>query len=226
MRDIDRIDLIESVRREAGRLLYQGEEGSLVYLPSGNTVLSDIADGRRLCALVREFGLTDAELFEVKHETAAAALPELRPFPYRMDCDQWVYVAQTPPPRRGADIRPLTREWLPLAAQHYSVVDDPAAYLEGCLMRGRLWGLFEGEDLAGFIGTHPEGSMGLLEIFPAYRRKGYGYELEAFLVEWLLCEGFVPYCHVARDNAASIALQQKLGLTRAALPALWVYGHI
>ena len=40
-----------------------------------------------------------------------------------------------------------------------------------------FFGAFVDGQLAGFVGEHSEGSMGMLEIFPAYRRRGLGYSL-------------------------------------------------
>ena len=69
--------------------------------------------------------------------------------------------------------------------------------------------------MVGFIGRHPEGSMGLLYVFPEYRRRGFAFEIEAKLVNVILEEGRLPYGHIIVDNAASLALQQKLGFVSA-----------
>ena len=45
------------------------------------------------------------------------------------------------------------------------------------------------DKMVGFIGSHLEGSIGLLEVFDEYRQKGYGTELEIFMInkflEWM-----------------------------------------
>ena len=73
----------------------------------------------------------------------------------------------------------------------------------------------------GFIGRHPEGSMGLLLIFPEYRRNGYAYLLEGHLIEEILKEGRLPYAHIVEDNEKSIALQKKLGFSFADEKIIW-----
>lgn len=70
-----------------------------------------------------------------------------------------------------------------------------------------------GNDI-GFVGLHPEGCFGLLHVFEARRGMGYGAALEKFIIRWCMENGRVPYCQVADDNAASIALQKKLGLSQ------------
>lgn len=42
-----------------------------------------------------------------------------------------------------------------------------------------MTGAFLDGVLAGFIGIHEEGSIGMLEVLPAYRRRSLGYALEA-----------------------------------------------
>ncbi len=74
----------------------------------------------------------------------------------------------------------------------------------------------------GFIGFHPEGSMGLLYIFPEHRRKGYAEETESFLVEECLRRGKIPYGHVVYGNEASMRLQEKLGFVKAPQSVYWL----
>lgn len=88
---------------------------------------------------------------------------------------------------------------------------------------GQLWGLFEGGQLAAFIGMHHEGSMGILEVLPEYRRRGLAMALEGWLIRWHLERGWTPFCHVYEDNPASHALQKKLGLTPAPEQVVWLW---
>ena len=66
--------------------------------------------------------------------------------------------------------------------------------------------------LAGFAGIHQEGTMGLLEVLPQFRRRGLAEVLEVGLIAQQLHRGLLPYCHVRLGNTASEALQTKLGL--------------
>lgn len=88
---------------------------------------------------------------------------------------------------------------------------------------GKIICAFEKSDGAfvGFIGRHPEGSMGLLLIFPEFRRKGYAYHLEGKLINVILDEGRLPYAHIVDDNDKSLALQKKLGFSLADEKIIW-----
>ena len=137
-----------------------------------------------------------------------------------MRCTQWVYEKGEPPCPVTADIRPLTQEHAALAASVYH--DGDGAYIRDRIEHGALFGVFESDALAGFAGFHDDSSMGMLEILPPFRRRGYAAQLEAFLIAAALKEGRTPYCHVVDGNEASLHLQWKMGLTCTRLPAIWV----
>ena len=221
MIDINRADLFALRQRQLAEPLYEGPEGS-IFAQKG-AFYSDIPDGERLIAVLTALNLKNVGVCAVKSRSAADAVKKLYGFTDENPCSQWVYTLPTAPSDGGLDIRILERKDVPLAASHYHMIDDPLDYFYECVDREWIWGLYEGNRLAGFIGLHPEGSMGMLEILPEFRRKGYGYALEAHLIGVHLRRGWVPYCHVVDGNAASLALQAKLGLTKAELPAIWVF---
>ena len=70
----------------------------------------------------------------------------------------------------------------------------------------------ESDQDIGFVGLHPEGCFGLLEVFPGRRGKGYGAILETFIIRFLIESGRIPYCQVEENNLPSLNLQKKLGL--------------
>lgn len=78
------------------------------------------------------------------------------------------------------------------------------------------------EHFVGYIGQHPEGSMGLLLIFPEYRRHGYAEELESYQINEIRAEGRTPYAHIITDNFKSISLQKKLGANVADDLVIWM----
>jgi ribosomal protein S18 acetylase RimI-like enzyme len=112
------------------------------------------------------------------------------------------------------DIRTLTPAYAELVAEHYSHPEYLAAgELEDILERGLVLGGFEAGRLCAFVGEHPEGAIGMLEVFPEQRRRGWATALESAKINEQLDRGLVPWGEVWPDNRASIALQEKLGLT-------------
>lgn len=221
--NLNTVDLYTLLTYEGGELLYEGAEGCIVSDRARGTVITDISDGECLCRLLHNFHLPNLYQFAVKSQNACSAVQKRFGFREAMPCSQWAYRSQTPPETVACDISPLTAEYVRVAAAHYGLVAHSEDYIADRVKADRMWGLFEDGRLAGFIGMHTEGSMGMLEIFPEYRRKGYGYALEAFLIAWHLSRGRVPYCHVIDGNDASIRLQKRLGMTRSEMPAIWVY---
>lgn len=87
--------------------------------------------------------------------------------------------------------------------------------------KGVFGAIVEGK-LAGFIGRHNDGNMGMLEVFEPFRRRGIAAELEKFLITYIMTFSRVPLCDVYTDNLASMALQGKLGLTQGIGCTYWI----
>ena len=212
----------ELLRIGAGKELYRGEEGSILLEEDDGfyTVMSDILDGETLLERLRTLQMPTFDLATVKSEDAHQALVREYDFDGCNPCTQWVYCRPEPPKYPACDIRPLAMDYAQTAGEQYHHNFD---YVRDRIEAGKMWGLFEDGKLAGFIGVHTEGAMGMLEIYPAYRKRGYGYALEAFLIGHQMKTGATPYCHVIDGNDASIHLQKKVGLQKADLPAIWCW---
>lgn len=131
-----------------------------------------------------------------------------------MTCMQAVYVGREPLhiKKEGISLRPLTMTDMDFVLRHY---DNPGTYeshIRSRIEEGMVGALVDGQ-LAGFAGIHQEGTMGMLEVLPQFRRRGVAEMLEGALIDQQLARGRLPYCHVKMGNVASEALQRKLGLT-------------
>lgn len=127
-----------------------------------------------------------------------------------------VYERGTRLPVAGSlDVLALGVEWAPTVREHYSHPEFfPLAEIERRCEAGTVLGGFdEAGELVGYIGTHAEGSMGMLEVFEGHRRRGYAVELEGAKANEHLSHGWTPWAQIFVDNQASIELQRKLGLT-------------
>ena len=142
----------------------------------------------------------------------------------RMDFYHGVYSHSAPPPQRGEEpvIRTLDPSWLDQVSAHY-YADSERAMLARTLARGEIFGAFKEEKLAGFIGCHEEGTYGILEVMPDFRRQGIGYALERHVIGWLLERGRIPYCQIRPDNKASLSLQNRLGLELSPRVVHWLF---
>ena len=77
----------------------------------------------------------------------------------------------------------------------------------------------------GFVGLHPEGCFGMLEVFPEQRGRGYGAALENHILRFCMENGRLPYCQVEEENLVSMHLQRKLGLEISPETLLMAWGR-
>ena len=224
------IDMTEAVRRGIGTVLYASPSAALVDVPSPeqpngfHTYLmccAGLEEAQRLCGLLPSGGgflLAAHEDFCVpllKERFGATLFLEGASY-------QAAYLRTQPPVLQdcGLAIRQLDVSGLPQVAAHYQLEGED--YLRSLLERGQLFGGFLNGVMVGFAGRHAEGSIGLLEILPQYRRQGFATELERYMIRLELSLCHIPFWQVLTDNAPSLALQRSLGMTISSGTLHWL----
>ena len=224
------IDMTEAVRRGIGTVLYASPSAALVDVPSPeqpngfHTYLmccAGLEEAQRLCGLLPSGGgflLAAHEDFCVpllKERFGATLFLEGASY-------QAAYLRTQPPVLQdcGLAIRQLDVSGLPQVAAHYQLEGED--YLRSLLERGQLFGGFLNGVMVGFAGRHAEGSIGLLEILPQYRRQGFATELERYMIRLELSLCHIPFGQVLTDNAPSLALQRSLGMTISSGTLCWL----
>lgn len=203
--------LVEAVRRGLGRVVFARVGCVLLELPDGQELFwaSDYELGRSVIAAVMKGQVVDAlEPGLVRDIELTHGLGEVSPYHLA------IYEGSDPlEPDASKDIRVLDESRFSQVRARYShpeyQTDDQVRAL---LAAGKVLGGFEGGELVGFIGEHPEGSMGMLEVFEGHRRAGWAQALEAAKINEQLSLGLVPWGEIYPDNRASLRLQRKLGL--------------
>jgi len=203
----------------------------------GATVLADSPTGvmlrtpcRSILITADDAATTEAMLDQVDHPVTRAIAHDDHCVPVvkrrlglqrATQCYGSVYPGTdiTPVTVPGARVAPLGPEWAPFVADNYPL-DPPYAFDR--VEAGAMLGAFVGDTLAGFIGRHTVGSMGLLVILPEFRRHGLATVLVTHLIHDVLATGRVPYGHTVPDNAASLRLQHKLGFTISKRTLYWM----
>ncbi len=142
-------------------------------------------------------------------------------FSEKLECFQAAYYGPFPAPIAGVSVRKADRRDLPLLLETYDLISPEE--MEKVVERGSLLLAYVQGQLIGFIGEHLEGSMGLLYIFPAFRRRGYAAALEKSCIALTMEKGFVPFGQVEKDNFASLRLQQKLGMSISPGLICWMW---
>lgn len=191
---------------EDGVLLADRESGIYMFAAEKPSAAKEILAGLSLSAVTEKSG------FIVTHgEVSRAAVYARFPVKRETACHQVVYTEKQPLPLKGLlEFRFPEREQIEVIKREYAL--ESPEHIEELANAGKIFcGFTKSGEFVGFIGKHPEGSMGLLQVLPEHRRKGYGEELERFMINRFLEEGRTPYGHVIVGNEKSLALQKKLG---------------
>lgn len=219
------IDMLEPMRLNQAQILYQDEDGIIFHELRSGVCMISMTNVLKFKTLYKQLRLEQYQLFDVKQKDIVDILINDYHQTFLFACYQAVYQQQvhipiTYPPYVSIDL--LTSEHSQIIKETYEHSDE-SAYIDELIEKKHLWGLFEKNKLAGFIGIHSEGSMGLLEVLPAYQRKGYATMLESYLINYFLDQGWVAYCQVIENNQASLQLQKKLGLTISQNVSFWMF---
>lgn len=177
----------------------------------------DRDEARRLLSAIPKRDAVVLRGFDGLNETAAAC-----GFLGCNPCKQVVYEKTAPIPVCTAlEIRrPDERDYEKVAqSYHMGTEEELRNDFQGPDFLG---GYIDGE-MAGYIGVHSDGSMGMLYVFPPFRRKGYGEALYATLINRRLNKEHPPFAQILADNQSSLKLQQKLGFRMSEGLVYWMW---
>lgn len=220
------LDLTEAIRRGDGKVLGATPHGALAAFRSyekegqdlGFTMFADdLETAQALLALVPP----KPDFITVHEELYRDELKKLFGFDQLNPCWQlaWLRPTPLPLPDTAAVIRQLDQSHLPIVLANYSLTDEE--YLSWLIQQGELFGAFDGLTLMAFAGRHAEGSIGLLEVLPQYRRRGLATLLQSYMINLELARGHIPYGQVFDGNEPSLALQRSLGMARSTGQLYW-----
>jgi len=212
--------MLEVLRRGQAKICYADTDGVLLREDSGGAYMLSASSPQTAERLI--IGIRDAEAFLVHQRFSVPLLQQRFHYTKIYDCLQAVYTrASAPSVLDQYDIQTLTLAHEKAVLQYYHSMDDPA-YIRDRIIHQEMFGAFNNGALLGFIGVHAEGSIGLLEVLPKYKRMGVASALESFLIRLHLQKGWTPFCEVLADNTASLSLQRKLGLEISTEHLYWV----
>ena len=215
-------DMSESLRRGRGELIYDGKEGAVVWDKEADTcflaVFSEAEAEKIVDAIPAK---ADIHQFVLHQECLLPPMERRYRIVEKMICRRAVYNRKLPLPISGnVVIKRLDESWLEEISSHYTM--GSKEYVKERLKGGNMFGAFIGGNLAGFAGEHIEGSLGMLEIYKEYRRRGIAESLEAYMINYHLAKGYLPYGDVVAGNEPSFELQRKLGLKITREAFYWV----
>ena len=133
------------------------------------------------------------------------------------------------PMPNGLIIRKLDADDIREAAPMYPGFDNPDYIIER-IEAGAVYGAFFSDNtandtintLAGIIGIHEEGSIGMLYVKPQYRHRKLATALETYAFNRALENGWIPYGQIIVGNEASMRLQESMGLHFSKSSVYWM----
>ena len=221
---IHHIDMLETMERNNAKLLYAEHDGVLLLNISGGTYMISTASTdtlEKMCGFI-----SNPELIAVHQAQLIPLLQEKYGYKNIMECYQCAYLSDERLDEKlteGFELRDLTMAEHEFVFNNYEHSSDES-YIAERIEAGMI-GAFFGNDCAGFIGSHSEGTMGILQVVPNYRRRGIAYSLEAALINRMIGLGYVPHAHISTSNRASVQLQEKLGMSFSDKSITWLYNN-
>lgn len=215
------IDMIEAIRRNKAAIVHQSSEGVLLFHEGCGAYM--------LSARTAEFSeyliaLMDKPEFLVVHQDFSRdQILHQYSFNESMGCFHSAYFGDSFPPdlSHPFSIIPLDATSIDIVMKHYRHIDDREYLLER-LGSGWFHGAFLKGKLTGFVGVHGEGSIGMLQVLPEYRRIGVAQALLSFVCNRFISQKMIPFAQIITENTASISLFSKLGFAIAQTPIWWL----
>jgi ribosomal protein S18 acetylase RimI-like enzyme len=215
------MDMLQPIRRGTAEVLAANPRGVLLFEKASRAHMLTVESPECAEEFLGQIG--DAYLMAVHQEHLvedAARRFGLQP---TMRCHQAAWLRPEPP---SVPQTPFRVEVLGVdrAADVHALYshDIGREYVEGRLAAEEMFGAFRDGELAGFIGLHEEGSMGMLEVLPAFRRMGVGTLLAATLCGRLMERGLTPFSQFTVDNLASRALHEAMGFSISTDLIFWL----
>ena len=206
-----RIDMIEAIRRKTATVTYAAPDAVLLKTVSGFYLLA--GDTPEACERALDAVNDGFYAFVAHNEVSREAVQKRYPkLDHLSPCRQAYYPKREPiPVPPVCEIRPFPVDRVTFLVSVYDPEGDPADY-ENAVRAGDVLAAYRGGKIAGFIGFHGDGSGGMLEVLPEFRRLGIGTALEIALHNLALSRGWTPYGQIRVENEASLKLQERLGM--------------
>lgn len=218
---IDYLGLDRVLKRGTGTVIAESEDFMLVRDSVSGAYLLACEDVQQGLSLLDRCAAKDCNLLMTSDYALGQAAFERYGFSEKLECYQVAYYGKKPQVSDKLSVRTAEEGNLKLLAEHYQMISEEelAAVIR---RRSILLGYDQGRPV-GFVGEHLEGSMGLLYVFPEYRRRGFGAALQTHFIARTLDAGFIPFGQVEKDNLNSLCLQRKLGMTQSEHLIVWMW---
>jgi 8-oxo-dGTP diphosphatase len=150
--------------------------------------------------------------FAIIEEWMEPIIIKQRDLEWKLSCMKYILPDDIDLPESKCEVAKLKKDDADYIFENYDYKSYTSpAYISERIVNDLSFGITEDDKLVGWVLTHDDGSIGLLNVLPAYRRKGYGYELMLAITREARRLGHFPFLHIEEDNIKSTELALKLG---------------
>lgn len=221
LRDIDYLGLDRVIKRGTGKIIADEGKALLVKDIVSSAYFLACEDRDVGTKILERYIGDDCRLLMVSDYELGKSAYKKFGFEDMIECYQVAYYGERPKIETQLDICVAEESDLPMLIENYDMISKEEL-TEVVKRRSILLGYYNNE-LIGFIGEHLEGSMGLLYVFPEYRKKGFATALQKAFIARTIEQGFIPFGQVEKDNMESLNLQKKLGMTKSDNLIAWMW---
>ena len=218
---IDYISFRRVIERGTAEIIEEGKDFLFLYDTVSETYMLACDDAEAGKVLLDKYADRRYELIETTSKEAAEYACDRFGFKNCLECWQFAYLGEAPEMDPRIRIRTADLDDLPVIMKEYHEISDDE--MARNIRRGAVMMAYEGDRLVGFMGEHLEGSLGMLFVYPEFRRKGYAAALENAGFARTIEQGYIPFGQVITGNTASYNLQKKQGLTEADKLVYWCW---
>ncbi|AEV29586.1 acetyltransferase [Sphaerochaeta pleomorpha str. Grapes] len=215
---LDHVDMLQPLKQGKACVVVADDSGVLLNIKNGGSWILTVFEEReapKLVSLINHDGRPVC-----CHQDFCIPLLEAEGYRKDLSCIQAAYLKGQPFNEDPTfSFRKIVLADEQQVIRNYHLVSP--SYIHERIVSGVLEGVLLDGELAGFMGCHVEGALGMLEIFPQARRKGLAFALEKHYCNRLLAQGQIPYCNIVKGNNASISLHQKLGFSFSVSDITW-----
>lgn len=219
------VDMLECIRRKSADIIFTSKTGVLIRDIVSNIYMMYAEDIETAKAIVKSIS-QDIDIIETHQEFYNNVLKERFNFKKKIVCNNLVYMSAKPINILSdyVEIRLLGHEHKDFIIKNYSEKSlCNEEYICGRLDAKAIYGAFVKNELCGFVGKHEEGSIGMLEVTPKFRRMGIASRLVARVVNETLVYGGYPYGQAKEGNEASIKLNKRLEFKICPNKVYWLF---
>lgn len=207
------VDMIQCIKGQEYKVIKSSDKGVLISSKDNLIAMLSVIDINIVDEFINEIP-KEAKMIVAHQKFYISYLKEKFNVVDEMVCYQSVYMKDKPFIIENNEIEIMTLDdiYSEYVYNNYSSKDTvDVDYIKNRIKTNTMLGAFIDKKLVGFIGTHEEGSIGILEVLPQYRKRGIGEMLQKCATNLALSQDRIPYGQVKINNENSIKLQQKLG---------------